>query len=49
MQRLRDDCLRFADILDRALDLVGKRAELQKHPIDNPAYQQELAKALQPR
>jgi hypothetical protein len=49
MQRLRDDCLRFADILDRALELVGKRAELQKHPIDTPSYQQELAKALQPR
>jgi hypothetical protein len=47
MQRLRDDCLRFADILDRALDLVGKRGELQKLPIEEPAYQQELAKALQ--
>ncbi len=47
MQRLRDDCLRFADILDRALDLVGKRGELQKLPIDDPSYQQELAKALQ--
>ena len=49
MQRLRDDCLRFADILDRALELVGKRGELQKLPIDADAYQEALAKALQAR
>ncbi len=49
MQRLRDDCLRFADILDRALELVGKRAELQKAAVDEPSYQQALAKALQAR
>ncbi len=46
LQRLREDCLRFADILDRAMELVGKRAELQKLPIDEAAYQQALAKAL---
>ena len=46
MQRLRDDCLRFADILDRAMELVGKRAELQKLPIDEQTYQESLAKAL---
>ena len=49
MQRLRDDCLRFADVLDRALELVGKRAELQKLPIDETTYRQVLAKALQAR
>ena len=49
MQRLRDDCLRFADILDRAMELVGKRGELQKLPIDTSAYQQTLAKALESR
>ncbi|TMA18288.1 MAG: hypothetical protein E6J88_19575 [Deltaproteobacteria bacterium] len=49
VQRLRDDCRRFAEILDRALEMVGKRAELQKNPIDEVAYQQALAKALQSR
>jgi hypothetical protein len=49
MQRLHDDCLRFADILDRALELVGKRAEMQKNTIDEALYQQALARALQPR
>ena len=49
LQRLRDDCRRFAEILDRALEMVGKRAELQKHPIDEATYQQTLAKALQSR
>ena len=29
--------------------MVGKRAELQKNPIDEVAYQQALAKALQSR
>ena len=49
MQRLRDDCRRFAEILDRALEMVGKRAELKKLPIDEPAYQDALAKALKGR
>ena len=49
MQRLRDDCRRFAEILDRALELVGKRAELQKVPIDDAMYQEALAKALKGR
>lgn len=48
-QRLREDCRRFADILDRALDLVGQRTELQKLPIDEPAYQEALANARKPR
>ena len=45
MQRLRDDCLRFAEILDRALETVGKRAELQRAPIDEPSYREALARA----
>ena len=46
MQRLHDDCRRFAEILDRALGMVGKRAELQKLPIDEPSYQEALARIL---
>ena len=44
MQRLRDDCQRFAEILDRALDLVSRRTELQKIPIDEAMYREALAK-----
>ena len=47
MQRLRDDCRRFAEILDRALETVARRSELQRIPIDEPAYRQELAHHLQ--
>ena len=46
-QRLRDDCRRFAEILDRAFEVVGKRGELAKHPIDQPAYAQALARHLE--
>ena len=49
MQRLRDDCRRFAEILDKALELVGKRSELKKSPIDETSYREALAKALRPR
>ena len=49
MQRLRNDCRRFAEILDRALELVGKRQELQRNPIDEPTYKEALALALQAR
>ena len=49
LQRLRDDCRRFAEILDRAMDLVSKRSELQKVPIDEAQYQEALAKALKGR
>lgn len=49
MQRLRDDCRRFAEILDRALEMVGKRSELQKIPIDEPAYKELLERALKGR
>jgi hypothetical protein len=46
MQRLRNDCRRFAEILDRALELVGKRQELQRNPIDLMSYRQALAEAM---
>jgi hypothetical protein len=49
IQRLRNDCRRFGEILDRALELVGKRQELQRNRIDEPAYREALAIALQPR
>jgi len=49
MQRLRDDCHRFAEILDRALDLVSKRSELQKLPIDEASYREALAKVQKGR
>jgi hypothetical protein len=45
-QRLRDDCRRFAEILDRAFEVVGKRAELAKQPIDQAAYAAALASHL---
>jgi hypothetical protein len=47
--RLRDDCRRFADVLDRAIDNVGKRAELRKVPIDHEAIRAALARYLQSR
>jgi hypothetical protein len=46
LQRLRDDCRRFGDILDKALEQVGKRPELQRSPVDDAAYQEALARAL---
>jgi len=49
MQRLHDDCQRFADILDRALDLVSRRTELQRIPIDEAMYREALAKVQKGR
>ena len=49
MQRLRDDCRRFAEILDRALEMVGKRSELKGREIDHADCEQTLAKVLQSR
>ncbi len=49
LQRLRDDCHRFAEILDRALDLVSRRSELQKIPIDERMYREALAKVQKGR
>lgn len=49
LQRLRDDCQRFAEILERALDLVSRRTELSRIPIDEASYQEALAKAQKGR
>jgi hypothetical protein len=46
LQKLREDCRRFGEILDRALENVNKRAELQKVPLDDAAVQQALASRL---
>jgi hypothetical protein len=46
MQRLRDDCRRFAEILEKALEAVNKRTELLKVPIDEQAYADLLARHL---
>ena len=46
LQKLREDCRRFAEILDRALENVNKRAELQKLPLDDAAVQEALASRL---
>jgi hypothetical protein len=45
-QRLRDDCRRFAEILDRAYEVVGKRVELSRIPVDQVSYDEELARHL---
>jgi len=47
IQRLREDCQRFGDVLDRALENVNKRAELQKLPLDEQAVREALARRLQ--
>ena len=46
VQRLREDCRRFGEILDRALENVNKRAELQKLPLDEQAVREALARRM---
>jgi hypothetical protein len=48
IQKLREDCRRFAEILDRALENVNKRSELQKLPLDEGTVREALARRLQP-
>lgn len=48
IQKLRDDCRRFSDILDRALQNVNKRSELQKRPLAEAVVREALARRLQP-
>src|SRR6266851_380541 len=48
IQKLREDCRRFAEILDRALENVNKRSELQKLPLDERTVREALARRLQP-
>ncbi|GAC1538691.1 MAG: hypothetical protein NVS2B9_05400 [Myxococcales bacterium] len=46
LRRLRDDCRRFAEILDKALDAVARRVELLNVPMDERAYGRLLARHL---
>jgi hypothetical protein len=46
LQKLRDDCRRFAEILDRALENVNKRAELKKVPLSDAQIREALARRL---
>ena len=46
IQKLREDCRRFAEILDRALENVNKRSELQKLPLDERTVREALARRL---
>ena len=48
IQKLREDCRRFGGILDRALENVNKRSELQKIPLDEQAVREALARRLEP-
>ncbi|MBS2022231.1 MAG: hypothetical protein JST92_07460 [Deltaproteobacteria bacterium] len=45
-QRLRDDCRRFAEILDRAFETVNKRGELKGVGIDQAVYDDALKRHL---
>ena len=46
VQRVREDCRRFAEVLDRALDNVSKRAELKDYPLDEQRIREALARRL---
>jgi hypothetical protein len=48
IHKLREDCRRFGDILDRALENVNKRSELQKLPLDDGTVREALARRLEP-
>jgi len=48
IHKLREDCRRFGGILDRALENVNKRSELQKIPLDEQAVREALARRLSP-
>jgi hypothetical protein len=47
--RLREDCRRFAGILDRAFELISHRADLVRRPVDLAAYEAELERHLRRR
>jgi hypothetical protein len=46
IHKLREDCRRFGEILDRALDNVNRRSELQKLPLDQGTVREALARRL---
>jgi hypothetical protein len=46
IQKLRDDCRRLGEILDRALENVGKRKELKALPLVESEVREALARRL---
>jgi hypothetical protein len=44
--KLREDCRRFGEILDRAFEAISRRAELQRRPVDSAAFEAELERHL---
>jgi hypothetical protein len=46
LQKLRDDCRRFSQILEVALQTVDRRAELIGSPPDQASWSQALARHL---
>src|SRR5207248_4159177 len=46
IRKLREDCRRFGEILDRALENVGKRAELKAVPLSESDVRAALARRL---
>jgi hypothetical protein len=46
LERVREDCRRFGEILDRALENVAKRAELKAYPLDEQKVREALARRL---
>ena len=46
VERLGEDCRRFGDILNRAIEAVSRRVELAAVPADEPAYAELLARHI---
>ena len=46
VRKLREDCRRFGEILDRALENVGKRKELKAVPLSESDVRAALARRL---
>ena len=46
IQKAREDCRRLREVLDRALENVGKRAELKNNPLDEREVREALARRL---
>ena len=46
IQKAREDCRRLREVLDRALENVGKRAELKNYPLDEREVREALARRL---
>ncbi|HWE23375.1 MAG TPA: hypothetical protein VG496_05485, partial [Myxococcales bacterium] len=46
VQRVREDCRRFAEVLERAVENVSKRADLKDRPLDERQVREALARRL---